>query len=318
MGGNADFNGPVYIVAAELAPAVIAACKLGATTELARFKGSALEHTTFKHPFLERSILGVLATYVTADQGTGAVHTAPSHGADDFYTGQRYDLDQTCRVDAAGHLHVDPAAWPHASLPPSKGKKSGPPTPSSSPCSRSTAPCSAVSDLEHSYPHCWRCHNPVIFRATEQWFISLETPMKRADGSETTYRQLSIEEIDKVVWDPSWGKERITNMIATRPDWCISRQRIWGVPIAVFMCEGCNQPIIDPALDRKIIDLFEREGAEAWHTTPIADLLPAGTKCAHCEGVTLPQGNRHPRRLVRLRHKLVRRLRIRPRPAHHL
>jgi isoleucyl-tRNA synthetase len=144
----------------------------------------------------------------------------------------------------------------------------------------------AVSDLEHSYPHCWRCHNPVIFRATEQWFISLETPVKRADGSETTYRQLSIEEIDKVVWDPSWGKERITNMIATRPDWCISRQRIWGVPIAVFMCEGCNSPIIDPALDRKIIDLFEREGAEAWHTTPIADLLPTGTKCSHCEGVT--------------------------------
>ena len=144
----------------------------------------------------------------------------------------------------------------------------------------------AVSDLEHSYPHCWRCHHPVIFRATEQWFISLETPMKRADGSETTYRQLSIEEIDKVVWDPSWGKERITNMIATRPDWCISRQRIWGVPIAVFLCEGCKQPIIDPALNRKIIDLFEREGAEAWHTTPIADLLPADAKCAHCEGVT--------------------------------
>ncbi len=123
---------------------------------------------------------------------------------------------------------------------------------------------------------------PVIFRATEQWFISLETPVKRADGSETTFRQLSIDEIDKVVWDPAWGKERITNMIATRPDWCISRQRIWGVPIAVFMCESCNQPIIDPALNRKIVDLFEREGAEAWHTTPIAGLLPAGTKCAHC------------------------------------
>ena len=108
----------------------------------------------------------------------------------------------------------------------------------------------------------------------------LETPMKRADGSETTFRQLSIEEIDKVVWDPSWGKERITNMIATRPDWCISRQRIWGVPIAVFMCEGCSTPILDPALNRKIVDLFEREGAEAWHTTPIADLLPAWVRSA--------------------------------------
>jgi isoleucyl-tRNA synthetase len=277
---------PVYIVAAELAPAVIAACKLGVTAELARFKGNVLEHTTFKHPFLERNILGVLATYVTADQGTGAVHTAPSHGADDFYTGQRYDLDQTCRVDGAGHLHVDPSAWSLASPPPFEGKKVWAANPIIVAMLEEYRALLAVSDLEHSYPHCWRCHNPVIFRATEQWFISLETPVKRTNGSETTYRQLSIEEIDKVVWDPSWGKERITNMIATRPDWCISRQRIWGVPIAVFMCEGCNSPIIDPALDRKIIDLFEREGAEAWHTTPIADLLPTGTKCSHCEGVT--------------------------------
>ena len=123
-----------------------------------------------------------------------------------------------------------------------------------------------VQDLEHSYPHCWRCHHPVIFRATEQWFISMETPMKRPNGTETTFRQLAIEEIDKVVWDPAWGKERITNMIATRPDWCISRQRIWGVPIAVFLCEDCNQPIIDHDLNKKIVDLFEREGIEAWRS----------------------------------------------------
>ena len=142
----------------------------------------------------------------------------------------------------------------------------------------------ASHDLEHSYPHCWRCHHPVIFRATEQWFIGLETPVERADGSKTTYRQLAIEEIDKVVWDPAWGKERITNMIATRPDWCISRQRIWGVPIAVFLCEGCNQPILDAALNRKIVDLFEREGVEAWHTTAIEALLPAGAICAQCGG----------------------------------
>ena len=279
-------SGPVYIVASELAPAVIAACKLGATTEVARFKGTALEHTTFKHPFLDRSILGVNATYVTADQGTGAVHTAPSHGADDFYTGQRYDLDQTCRVDASGHLHVDPSAWPHSSLPPFEGKKVWAANPIVIAMLEEQRALLAVSDLEHSYPHCWRCHHPVIFRATEQWFISLDTPVKSVQDEKKTYRQLAIEEIDKVVWDPSWGKERITNMIATRPDWCISRQRIWGVPIAVFMCEGCNQPIIDAALDRKIIDLFEREGADAWHTTPISDLLPAGTKCSHCSGTT--------------------------------
>jgi len=194
---------PVYIVAAELASQVIAACKLGNITELARFKGSKLEHSTFKHPFLERSILGVLATYVTADTGTGAVHTAPSHGADDFYTGQRYDLDQTCRVDASGHLHVDPEAWPLAALPPFEGMKVWAANPIIVAMLEESRALLAASDLEHSYPHCWRCHNPVIFRATEQWFIGLETPVKRPDGSETTYRQLAIEEIDKVVWDPA-------------------------------------------------------------------------------------------------------------------
>jgi isoleucyl-tRNA synthetase len=281
-GTSAD--APVYIVAAELAAAVIAACQLGETVELARFKGSVLERATFQHPFLERSILGVLATYVTADQGTGAVHTAPAHGVDDFYTGQRYGLDQTCRVDAAGRVHVDPDAWALASPPAFEGKKIWAANPVILAMLEEAGALLGSSDLNHSYPHCWRCHKPVIYRATEQWFIGLETPVEREDGSKTTFRQLAIEEIDKVVWDPAWGKERITNMIATRPDWCISRQRIWGVPIAVFMCEGCNQPIMDPALNRKIVDLFDREGVEAWHTTEVASLLPAGATCAHCGG----------------------------------
>jgi isoleucyl-tRNA synthetase len=274
----------VYIVAAELAAVVVAACNLGVTTELARFKGSQLDRITFQHPFLDRSILGVLATYVTADQGTGAVHTAPAHGADDFYTGQRYGLDPTCRVDATGHIHVDPEAWPLAVPPAFDGLKVWAANPVILAMLEERGALLTNRDLEHSYPHCWRCHKPVIYRATEQWFIGLETPVKRSDGSETSFRQLAIEEIDKVVWDPAWGKERITNMIATRPDWCISRQRIWGVPIAVFLCEGCQQPILDPALNRQIIDLFEREGADAWHTTDVANLLPAGAACAHCGG----------------------------------
>ena len=116
-----------------------------------------------------------------------------------------------------------------------------------------------------------------------------------------------------MVWDPAWGKERITNMIATRPDWCISRQRIWGVPIAVFLCEGCNQPIIDAELNRKIVDLFEREGAEAWHTTDVAALLPAGAMCA-LRRQSLPQRDRHSRRLVRLRRELAGGLRVRSGP----
>jgi isoleucyl-tRNA synthetase len=277
-------NAPVYIVAAELAASVAAACKLGETTELARFKGSVLEYATFQHPFLERSILGVLATYVTADTGTGAVHTAPSHGADDFYTGVRYNIDPTCRVDAAGRIHVDPEAWNHNTPPAFDGMKVWAANPVIMAMLEESGALLAGHDLEHSYPHCWRCHHPVIFRATEQWFIGLETPVKRANGSETTFRQQAIEEIDKVVWDPAWGKERITNMIATRPDWCISRQRIWGVPIAVFLCESCQQPILDPALNSKIVKLFEEHGAEAWHTTEISALLPANTACAHCGG----------------------------------
>jgi isoleucyl-tRNA synthetase len=271
-----------YIVAAALAEAVKSACNLEVASEVARFKGRDLERSTFKHPFLDRSILGVLATYVTADTGTGAVHTAPSHGADDFYTGQKYGLDATTRVDAGGRMHVDPAAWQLASPPPFEGKTIWQANPVIIAMLEENRALLAASDLEHSYPHCWRCHNPVIFRATEQWFIDMEHPVKRADGTETSFRQHTIEEIDKVVWDPAWGKDRITNMMATRPDWCISRQRIWGVPIAVFMCQGCNQPIMDAALNRKIVGLFEREGAEAWHSTDVAALLPAGTKCAHC------------------------------------
>ncbi|MGB6974026.1 MAG: isoleucine--tRNA ligase [Terracidiphilus sp.] len=277
-------GGPVYIVAAELAASVIAACKLEGAHEIARFKGAALEHTTFQHPFLNRTILGVLATYVTADTGTGAVHTAPSHGSDDFYTGQRYGLDPACRVDAAGVIHYDPAVWPEATPPAFDGKTVWDANPLVIELLKTRGALLAMAPLEHSYPHCWRCHNPVIFRATEQWFISLEAPIKRTDGSQISFRQLAIEEIDKVVWDPAWGKERITNMIATRPDWCISRQRIWGVPIAVFLCEDCQKPILSPELNRTIVDLFDREGAEAWHTSDVSALLPQNAACEDCGG----------------------------------
>jgi isoleucyl-tRNA synthetase len=276
--------GPVYIVAAELAQAVIAACKLGETTELARFKGSRLDRVTFQHPFLDRSILGVNATYVTADTGTGAVHTAPAHGADDFYTGQRYGIDLTCRVDAVGRLTVDPSAWNHSAPPAFEGLKVWAANPVILAMLEESGALLAGHDLEHSYPHCWRCHKPVIYRATEQWFISLETPIQSDQDEKKTFRQLAIEEIDKVVWDPAWGKERITNMIATRPDWCISRQRIWGVPIAVFMCQKCEQPILSAELNRKLVALMESEGIEAWHTKPLDELLPAGAKCSHCGG----------------------------------
>jgi isoleucyl-tRNA synthetase len=269
-----EHEGQTYIVAESLAAAVREACKLEGAKEIAKFKGAALDRVTFQHPFLDRSILGVNADYVTADTGTGAVHTAPAHGADDFYTGARYGLDQTCNVDNEGRMRNGLPQWEGLTV------------------FEANAPIIEVlqergvlmgrQDIYHSYPHCWRCHNPVIFRATEQWFISMETPLQNLDGTTTTFRQRALDEIKRVTWDPAWGQERISNMIATRPDWCISRQRIWGVPIAVFLCNKCHTPLNDAPLNRHIVALFEQEGAEAWHKYSVEEILPAGTTCASC------------------------------------
>jgi isoleucyl-tRNA synthetase len=136
--------------------------------------------------------------------------------------------------------------------------------------------------IEHTYPHCWRCHNPVIFRATEQWFISMETPMPGGAGKNDTLRSRTLSEIENVKWDPSWGEERLSNMIETRPDWCISRQRVWGVPIAVFLCESCGKPLNDKTVNRKVVELFKKSGADAWFTPESDTILPAGSKCPHC------------------------------------
>ena len=138
----------------------------------------------------------------------------------------------------------------------------------------------AQGEIHHSYPHCWRCHKPVIYRATEQWFIGMETQME--DGR--TFRQSALDEIAKVTWDPSWGQERISNMIATRPDWCISRQRIWGVPIAVFLCQKCHTPLNDAAINASVVKRFETESADAWYRYSAEELLPTGTACAKCSG----------------------------------
>jgi isoleucyl-tRNA synthetase len=266
-----EHNGELYIVADALAKATIDACKLSGASIAARFPGRQLEHATFAHPFLDRQILGVLANYVTTEQGTGAVHTAPSHGADDFYTGTKYKLDQRTNVDEAGHLQNG--------LPEYEGKTVFQANQPIIELLKSRGVLMAEAKIEHSYPHCWRCHNPVIFRATEQWFISMEAPV---DGS--TLRQRSLDEIKKVKWIPAWGEERISNMIATRPDWCISRQRVWGVPIAVFFCEGCGKLLESKESHSTVVELFSREGADAWYTKEAKDILPAGTKCPGCSG----------------------------------
>jgi len=266
-----EHRGEVYIIADALAKQTVEKCGLSGAQEIARFSGAKLEYSTFAHPFLERQVLGVLATYVTTDQGTGAVHTAPSHGADDFYTGTKYKLDQTTNVDEAGRFIQG--------LPEYQGKTVFKANPDIVELLKARGVLMAQDKIEHSYPHCWRCHNPVIFRATEQWFISMEAAV---EGS--TLRQKALDEIKKVKWIPAWGEERIANMIATRPDWCISRQRVWGVPIAVFFCAGCGKLLESRQAYDAVINLFAREGADSWYKYDADKILPPEAKCPGCGG----------------------------------
>ena len=271
-----ESGGEVYIVASKLAEQVAATCNLADPKALAHFPGSKLERLNFQHPFLDRKVLGVLAEYVTMDTGTGVVHTAPSHGAEDFMTGVKYGLDATSNVDEKGILRNG--------LPEYTGKRVWDANQPIIDLVKSRGALLHTEKTEHSYPHCWRCHNPVIFRATEQWFISMETPMPGGKGRNDTLRTRTLQEIKRVKWDPAWGEERLSNMIETRPDWCISRQRVWGVPIAVFLCESCGKPLNDKAVNQRVVELFRKSGADAWFTTESDTILPAGTKCPHCGG----------------------------------
>ena len=271
-----ESGGEVYVIASKLAQDVAAKCNLGDARALAHFPGRKLERLNFQHPFLDRKVLGVLADYVTMDTGTGVVHTAPSHGAEDFITGMKYGLDATSNVDEKGILRNG--------LPEYTGKRVWDANQPIIDLVRSRGALLHTEKTEHSYPHCWRCHNPVIFRATEQWFISMETPMPGGAGKNDTLRSRTLDDIKKVKWDPAWGEERLSNMIQTRPDWCISRQRVWGVPIAVFLCESCGKPLNDKAVNRKVVELFAKSGADAWFTPESDNILPAGTKCPHCGG----------------------------------
>jgi isoleucyl-tRNA synthetase len=270
----------IYVVAEKLAKSVAEKCGFPDAKTIARFPGKAMEHSWFYHPFLpweRRKILGVTADYVTMDTGTGVVHTAPSHGAEDFATGQRYKLDLTCDVDAAGIIHNG--------LPEYDGLKVLKANEPIVELLKSRGALLHSEKVEHQYPHCWRCHNPVIFRATEQWFIAMETPM--AGG---TFRTRALEEIKKVKWDPAWGEERISNMVETRPDWCISRQRVWGVPIAIFACNGCGKPLNDPAVNRRVVEVFAKSGADSWYTDA-TDALAVGAQCASCGGTIFTKEN---------------------------
>jgi isoleucyl-tRNA synthetase len=239
----------------------------------ANWKGAKFEGVLFQHPFLDMHVPGVLADYVTLDQGSGIVHTAPGHGADDFRTGQKYGLESYAPQDDDGRFVEG--------LPEYKGKTVFEANPIVIELLKKRDMLVGEKKITHSYPHCWRCHNPVIFRATEQWFIQMDAGSAAIPAPKApALRPRALEEIEKVRWLPAWGRERMREMIAGRPDWCISRQRFWGVPLIVFYCDACGLQLKDPVALRHVLPFFEREGADVWFTRTAEELLPPGTKCS--------------------------------------
>jgi len=268
----AEVNGEVYIVALELLKATAEKAGWADPKVIAAFEGRKMEGAIFRHPFLERDSIGVLADYVTLEQGTGAVHTAPGHGQEDFETGRQYGIETYCPVDGQGRFFKAEGAageLPEEIL----GKTVWEGNPIIVGILKSHGALLAQQDLEHSYPHCWRCHNATIFRATEQWFIGME----RND-----LRQRALKAISEVKWKPKWGEERISNMIAERPDWCISRQRVWGVPIIIFYCENCQRPLTDRKILDGVVHLIAEHTADVWYDRTAAELIGPGVQCSHC------------------------------------
>jgi isoleucyl-tRNA synthetase len=274
-----DVDGRAVIVAEGLAANVSQAVGRPFGAAIARMKGATLENIRFQHPLYARDSVGVLADYVTLEAGTGAVHTAPGHGADDFLTGKRYGLDIYAPVGPSGHFLDTVELF--------GGQRVFDANPHVEDALKQRARLWHRETFSHQYPHCWRCHNPVIFLATAQWFVRLdgEPVIHGSDGRTRTLREAARHAIDdEVRWIPAWGHDRIFNMVSNRPDWCISRQRAWGVPIPAVDCTRCGEAVITPALVARTADVFEKYGADAWYERPIEEFIPAGLTCAACGG----------------------------------
>jgi len=257
-----EHDGANYIIASELLKTVTEKFGWTGYKQVKLFKGAAFEHLRYRHAWIPREGVFVLGDYVTLDAGTGLVHTAPGHGADDFNTGVRYELTIYTPVNHRGEFTDDVANF--AGLHVFKAN------PQIVELLRERGALLHAETITHSYPHCWRCKNPVIFRATEQWFISMDQTGLRAEA---------LEQIKKVKWQPKWGEERIALMVENRPDWCISRQRLWGVPITVLYCEKCSEAVTSPELFGRVYELFKTEGADAWYEHDVRDFLGDGYTC---------------------------------------
>ena len=268
----ADTSAGKLLLAKERLKAFADELKIEVSAVHGGWSGKEFEGAQFKHPFLEMKARGVLAEYVTLDAGSGIVHTAPGHGADDFRTGQKYGLEAYTPQDDEGRFTEG--------MPEYKGKTVFEANPIVIEILKQRGMLVGERKLAHSYPHCWRCHNPVIFRATEQWFIQMDNGTADiAAPKAPPLRKRALEEVERVKWHPTWGHDRMKEMVAGRPDWCISRQRFWGVPLIVFYCEACGKQLKDAPALRHVLPFFEREGADAWFTHSAEELLPAGFRC---------------------------------------
>ncbi len=261
-------NGEVYIMAKELAESVLQKAGLEAVEVLAEFKGADLELMTARHPLFDQTSLVILGDHVTLDAGTGCVHTAPAYGADDFFVCQKYPQipsgrDLVVNVDDSGRFTADAGKYEGLSV-----------LKAHEPIFNDLVACGAIlasESITHSYPHCWRCKNPIIFRATDQWFCSVDA-----------FKEEAVKAAEDVTWLPDWGRDRIASMIRERADWCISRQRHWGLPIPVLYCKDCGKPICTPETIEKISALFREKGSNAWFQLTADELAPEGFVCPEC------------------------------------